>query len=132
MLTGGAVCALVVEDISFIGRYVGAGDLTSFQGTGTTFDCTATQAFDFKAQWGAAQVGESVFGQGVGLYIPGAPVTSVNGKTGAVTVTRILSNSDSPIITPVSLPRISTPGPESLQPRPIMLSSGYFDHSGPA
>ena len=89
VLTGGAACALVVEDISFIVGTTVAGDLTSFQGTGTTFDCTATQAFDFKAQWGAAQVGQSIFGQGVGLYIPGAPVTSVNGATGTVnTATR--------------------------------------------
>jgi hypothetical protein len=89
VLTGGSSCALVVEDISFIVGGLVAGDLTSFQGTGTTFDCTANQAFDFKAQWGGAQVGQSIFGQGVGLYIPGAPVTSVNGATGAVfTATR--------------------------------------------
>jgi hypothetical protein len=89
VLTGGSSCSLVVEDISFIVGGLVAGDLTSFQGTGTTFDCTANQAFDFKAQWGGAQVGQSIFGQGVGLYIPGAPVTSVNGATGAVfTATR--------------------------------------------
>ena len=87
ILTGGAACAVLVEDMSLISASgVATGDLKKFQGTGTTFDCTATQAFDVKAQWGAAQVGESVFGQGVGLYIPGAPVTSVNGRTGAVTV----------------------------------------------
>lgn len=89
ILTGGASCSLVIEEASFItGATTLSGALTKFQGTGTTFNCTASQAFDFKAQWGAAQVGESLFGQGSALYTPGAPVTSVGGSTGAVKLIR--------------------------------------------
>lgn len=95
-LTGGASCAFVIEDFSFIGGTSVSGDLVSFQGTGTTFDCTTTEAFDFKAKWAGAQVGESILGQGVALYTPGAPVTSVFGATGAVNI-------------PVTTTDISTP-----------------------
>jgi len=97
VVAGGASCSLLVEDISFVVGGLIAGDLTSFQGTGTTYDCTATEAFDFKAQWGAGQVGQSIFGQGVALYIPGAPVTSVNGNTGAVTVQPFFQTLGAPI-----------------------------------
>lgn len=74
-LTGGASCSMVIEDISIISGAVLAGDIAKLQGTGTTFDCTASQAFDVKAQWGAAQVGESLLGMVVGLYTPGAGPT---------------------------------------------------------
>jgi hypothetical protein len=87
ILTGGASCAVLVEDVSIISAATAlGGGITKFQGTGNTYDCTANEAFDFKAQWASNQAGESIFGQGVSLYIPGAPVTSVNGATGAVTV----------------------------------------------
>ena len=92
ILTGGASCAVLVEDLSVLSGALVAGDITKFQGTGTTFDCTATQTFDVKAQWANAQSGESLLGMGVGLYIPGAPVYSVNGKTGAVTVGTLSPN----------------------------------------
>ena len=75
-LTGGASCSMVIEDISIISGAVLAGDIAKLQGTGTTFNCTATQAFDVKAQWGAAQVGESLLGMVVGLYTPGAGASS--------------------------------------------------------
>lgn len=87
ILTGGAACAVLVNDATILTGGLVAGDIHKFQGTGTTYDCTASQAFDFKAQWAAASVGESLLGMGDALYIPGAPVTSVNGQTGAVTVT---------------------------------------------
>lgn len=85
-VSGGATCALVIEDVSILSGAVIGGDITKFQGTASTFDCTATQAFDFKAQWAGAQSGESIFGQGVALLTPGAPVTIVNGQTGTANV----------------------------------------------
>ncbi len=51
------------------------------------FDFTTSCAFEIKAQWGAGQSGEEILGTGVAAYIPGAPVTSVNGMTGAVVIT---------------------------------------------
>lgn len=93
VLTGGATCALVIQDMTLITATVVTGDLVKFQGTGTTFDCTATQAFDVKAQWATiGQSGESIVGQGVGLTIPGTLVSSVNSKVGAVALT--LNSSD--------------------------------------
>ena len=94
-LTGGATCAMVIESASLVSGAIIGGTVVNFQGTGTTFDCTATQAFDVKAQWGMAQVGQSIFGMVAGLYTPGAPVTSVQGLTGAITITDAnLSTSD--------------------------------------
>jgi hypothetical protein len=47
------------------------------------FDFTTACAFDLTAQWGAAQGTESITGTNVAAYVPGAPVTSVAGATGA-------------------------------------------------
>lgn len=51
------------------------------------YDFTTTCGYDMTAQWGGAQVGESVTGTNVFAYSPGAPVTGVNGATGAVQIT---------------------------------------------
>lgn len=51
------------------------------------FDFTTACVFDMTAQWGAGQVGESITGTNVAAWIPGAPVSSVQGLTGAVTIT---------------------------------------------
>lgn len=48
------------------------------------FDFTTACVMDVTAQWGAAQVGQSITGTNVAAWIPGAPVTSVGGLTGAV------------------------------------------------
>jgi hypothetical protein len=50
------------------------------------FDFTTACAFDITAQWGAAQVGETVAATNAAAWIPGAPVTSVDGSTGATLV----------------------------------------------
>lgn len=49
------------------------------------FDFTTACIADVTATWGTAQAGESITGTNVAEWIPGAPVTSVNGGTGAVT-----------------------------------------------
>jgi hypothetical protein len=48
------------------------------------FDFTTSCAFDMTATWAAAQVAELITGTNVAAWIPGAPVTSVDGLTGAV------------------------------------------------
>ena len=81
------------------GAFNGNGEVTLSGGTLTTpqvgavlnttnvsFDFTTSCAADVTATWGAAQAGESITGTNVAWWIPGAPVTSVNGQTGAVTV----------------------------------------------
>jgi hypothetical protein len=52
--------------------------------TAVAYDFTTTCVMDVTAQWGGAQVGELITGTNVAAWIPGAPVTSVNGLTGAV------------------------------------------------
>jgi len=51
------------------------------------YDFTTSCAFDVTAQWGGAQVGETIQGTNAAAWIPGAPVTSVQSLTGAVTIT---------------------------------------------
>ena len=60
------------------------------------YDFTTTCVMDVTAQWGAAQVGELITGTNVAAWIPGAPVTSVNGMTGAVTTTGAATPSATP------------------------------------
>ena len=51
-----------------------------------TIDTTATQAIDLVATWSTATGAPTITSTNVAAWIPGAPVTSVNGMTGAVTV----------------------------------------------
>jgi len=51
-----------------------------------TIDTTATQAVDFQATWSTTTGAPTITSTNVAAWIPGAPVTSVNGQTGAVTV----------------------------------------------
>jgi len=48
------------------------------------YDFTTTCVMDVTAQWGAAQVGESITGTNVAAWIPGAPVINVAGLVGAI------------------------------------------------
>lgn len=51
-----------------------------------TIDTTATQVIDLLATWSTAVGAPTITSTNVAAWIPGAPVTSVNGLTGAVTV----------------------------------------------
>ena len=57
-----------------------------------TIDTTATQALDVVATWSTATGSPTITSTNVAAWIPGAPVTSVNTKTGAVALT--LNSSD--------------------------------------
>ncbi len=52
-----------------------------------TIDTTATQAIDLQATWSTATGAPTITSTNIGAWIPGAPVTSVNGATGAVVIT---------------------------------------------
>jgi hypothetical protein len=51
-----------------------------------TIDTTATKVIDLVATWSTATGAPTITSTNVAAWIPGAPVTSVNGMTGAVTV----------------------------------------------
>ena len=68
----------------FTGSALTASELKVLNTSNVSFDFTTSCAMDVTAQWGAAQSGESITGTGVTAYVPGAPVTSVGGATGAV------------------------------------------------
>jgi hypothetical protein len=50
-----------------------------------TIDTTATQAIDVVATWSTTTGAPTITSTNIAAWIPGAPVTSVNGQTGAVT-----------------------------------------------
>jgi hypothetical protein len=51
-----------------------------------SYDFTTSCAFDVTGTWAAATMGEALTGTNVGLWVPGAPVTSVMGQTGATNI----------------------------------------------
>lgn len=51
-----------------------------------TIDTTATQALDLVATWSTTVGAPTITSTNIAAWIPGAPVSSVNGQTGAVTV----------------------------------------------
>ena len=71
----------------FTGSALTPSELKFLNTSNVSYDFTTTCAMDVTAQWGGAQSGESITGTGVVAYVPGAPVTSVNGQTGAVQAT---------------------------------------------
>lgn len=68
----------------FTGSALAPSELKVLNTSAVAFDFTSTCAMDMTAQWGAAQVGESISGTNAAAWIPGAPVISVAGLTGAV------------------------------------------------
>jgi hypothetical protein len=70
------------------GTTLTAGDVAPMQTSSTwTIDTTVGQAIDLTAAWDATTGSPTISSSNVAAWIPGAPVTSVNGLTGAVTVT---------------------------------------------
>lgn len=88
------------------------------------FNFTTACAFDLTAQWGAAQVGESMTGTNVAAWMPGAPVTSVNGATGAVTTVTSGAYSSLPSAGNVGQTYACTDCPYS----PILDNGASWDH----
>ena len=66
------------------GSLLAATDAKILNASDVAYNFTTTCVMDVTAQWGAAQVGELITGTNVAAWIPGAPVTSVGGLTGAV------------------------------------------------
>ena len=57
-----------------------------------TIDTTATQAIDVVATWSTATGSPTITSTNIAAWIPGAPVSSVNGSTGAVQITPTAAN----------------------------------------
>lgn len=68
------------------------GEAPMFVSSTWTTDTTATNAIDLQATWSTATGSPTITSTNVAAWIPGAPVTSVNTKTGAVALT--LNSSD--------------------------------------
>ncbi len=64
-----------------------------------TIDTTATQAIDLQATWSTATGSPTITSTNVAGWIPGAPVTSVNGQTGAASVGTVTSVSTGQCLT---------------------------------
>ena len=62
------------------------GEAAMQTSTTWTINTTATQAIDLVATWSTTTGAPTITATNVAAWIPGAPVTSVNGQTGAVTV----------------------------------------------
>lgn len=78
------------------GSLLAATDAKILNASAVAYDFTTTCVMDVTAQWGGAQVGESITGTNAAAWIPGAPVTSAFSQTGAVNI-------------PVTTTDISTP-----------------------
>jgi hypothetical protein len=87
----GASGSLLINTIAeFTGTTLTASEASMVNTAAVAFDFTTSCAFDVTAQWAAAQAGETVTAVGA-AWIPGAPVTSVNGSIGAVSVGTVTS-----------------------------------------
>lgn len=86
----GASGSLVVDDYLITVGGLVAGAIVKMQGSGTTFDFAATQAFDIKAAWGSAQSGQLVKGKVVVAYIPGGGATTALDNLASVAINTAL------------------------------------------
>ena len=69
------------------GTTLTAGDVAPLQTSATwTIDTTVGEAIDLTAAWDSTTGTPTISCSNIAAWIPGAPVTSVNGLTGAVTV----------------------------------------------
>ncbi len=68
----------------FTGAALVASEIKVLNTSNVSYNFTTSCVLNVTAQWGGAQSGESIIGTGVVAYVPGAPVTSVGGLTGAV------------------------------------------------
>jgi hypothetical protein len=88
MITGigsGASGAFMTNGmVSLVGSSLSPAEAAVLNTSNVAFDFTTACAMDVTAQWGAGQAGESITGTNVAAWVPGAPVTSVNGATGAI------------------------------------------------
>ena len=119
----------------FTGSTLTGGPVTKIlNASPVAFDFTSSCVFDMTAQWGGAQVGELMTGTEAAAWMPGAPVTSVNGMTGAVTIPAgysnvLLSNSKTIGVkgSQVNGPTTLTHG-SSLDLLSTVSGAGYVDH----
>lgn len=87
----GASGSLLINTIAeFTGTTLTASEASMVNTAAVAFDFTTSCAFDVTAQWAGAQAGESISAVGA-AWIPGAPVSSVNGSIGAVSVGTVTS-----------------------------------------
>jgi len=57
-------------------------------------DTTSAQALDLQAAWSSTAGSPSITGTNIAAWVPGAPVTSINSATGAVTITTATNNAN--------------------------------------
>lgn len=74
------------------GATITPGEAPMFTSSAWTIDTTATEAIDLQATWSTATGAPTITSTNISANIPGAPVSSVNTKTGAVALT--LNSSD--------------------------------------
>src|SRR5205807_9564659 len=81
----GASGTLMLNTIDeFTGSVLTPSEAKISNASAVAYDFTTTCAFDVTGTWGAAQAGETLAGTTSAAWIPGAPVSSVFGQTGAV------------------------------------------------
>jgi hypothetical protein len=86
--TGGSGTQIANCQFVASGTTLTAGDVAPMQTSSTwTIDTTVGEAIDLTAAWDATTGSPTISSSNVAAWIPGAPVTSVNGSTGAVTTT---------------------------------------------
>jgi hypothetical protein len=91
--TGGSGTQIANCIFEMTGATIAAPGQAPMQTSSTwTVDTTATNAIDLQATWSTATGSPTITATNIAAWIPGAPVTSVNTKTGAVALT--LNSSD--------------------------------------
>jgi len=81
----GASGTLMLNTIAeFTGSALTPSEAKISNTSAVAYDFTTSCAFDVTGTWGAAQAGETLTGTTAAAWIPGAPVSSVFGQTGAV------------------------------------------------
>jgi hypothetical protein len=99
----GAGGAFITNGLTIFGAQPGATNTapktmgSASNTSNVAYDFTTSCAFDVTATWGSAVSGDLITGTNVALWIPGAPVSSVNGQTGAVVVTPFIQPLTAPV-----------------------------------